>query len=385
MRHAKRSAKRPWRRAVLAVLTVGSVLVASSDSPSSESARPTSGPSSEEPRPTSPSRPNTLREHATRSDLLVGTAVDVAALEQEADYRRVLTAQFNAVTPENEMKWSVIHPEPDRYDFTAADRLVAFAGKHRMTVRGHALAWHSQNPAWLENAELTREQAIVELRDHIHTVVGRYRGRVAQWDVVNEAMATSDSYSDSPWMRAIGPDYIAMAFRFAHEADPSAKLYYNDFDVGGYPGSKAPGILELVRRLVREGAPIDGVGMQFHAAPGVHDIDFAGVADQMQAVRALGLDYAITEYDYALTLPASQADLEEQGKVTRRLAETCLAAPNCRTFIGWGFTDRHSWVPSVFPDRGKATLFDEQLRRKPAFGGLLTALRAAARQPPVPE
>ncbi|MBA3280964.1 MAG: endo-1,4-beta-xylanase [Acidimicrobiia bacterium] len=146
------------------------------------------------------------------------------------------------------------------------------------------------------------------------------------------------------------------------------------------------GPLHEARQAKREAAVASrGVGMQFHAAPGVHDIDFAGVADQMQAVRALGLDYAITEYDYALTLPASQADLEEQGKVTRRLAETCLAAPNCRTFIGWGFTDRHSWVPSVFPDRGKATLFDEQLRRKPAFGGLLTALRAAARQPPVPE
>ena len=127
----------------------------------------------------------------------------------------MLADQFNLVEPENVMKWATIHPAPNRYDFTAGDRLVAFAEQHHMAVRGHNLVWHVQNPPWLTNGHFTRKQAIKVLRDHIHTVVGHYRGKIAQWDVVNEPLQDTGRCRDSIWLRTIGPKYIAMAFRFA--------------------------------------------------------------------------------------------------------------------------------------------------------------------------
>lgn len=320
--------------------------------------------------------PARVRDLAVRRGLRLGTAVDDGALRNEADYRRALARQFNMVEPENVMKWAIIHPGPHRYDFTAADRLVAFARRHRMTLRGHNLAWNVQNPDWLEHGHFSRDQAISILRDHIHTVVGRYRGKIAQWDVVNEALDAAGRYTDNPWLRAIGPDYIAMAFRFAHEADPRADLYYNDYDLT-YPGPKADRILGLVAGLKQAGVPIDGLGVQFHVVPGT--VSVSGVAEQMLRVRRLGLDYAITEFDVALRLPPTPAELRQQADITGGLLRTCLAARNCRTFNLWGFTDRHSWIPQFFPGFGAATPTDGQLRPKPAWVAVVDALELESR------
>jgi endo-1,4-beta-xylanase len=315
--------------------------------------------------------PDSLRALAARRGLLIGTAVDDTALQDEADYRRVLGDQFNLVEPENVMKWDVIHPAPNHYDFSGADRLVAFAMAHHMVVRGHNLAWGNQNPPWLENGHFSRAQAIAILRDHIQTVVGHFRGEIAQWDVVNEPLDASGNYSQNPWLRFIGPDYIAMAFRFAHEADPHAQLYLNEYDLS-YPGPKAKHIVALVANLKRHGVPIDGLGMQFHVFPGL--VNFAGVATQMRQVAALGLDYAVTEFDVALKLPATPAELRDEADEASSLLETCLAASNCHTFNMWGFTDRHSWIPEAEPGYGAATISDARLRPKPEWTALMRTL-----------
>ncbi|TML90546.1 MAG: endo-1,4-beta-xylanase [Actinobacteria bacterium] len=186
-----------------------------------------------------------LRRLAARHGLAFGTAVRATALQQDDDFSDVLGHQYNALTPENELKWAVVHPQPDMYDFRAADIIVAFARRHHMVVHGHTLAWYSQNPDWLLRGHFGRERLIAILRDHIATVVGRYRGRVSQWDVVNEAVDDGGGLRHNVWLDGIGPDYIALAFRFAHEADPSAKLFYNDYLIEN-PGPKATAVKRLV-------------------------------------------------------------------------------------------------------------------------------------------
>ena len=304
-----------------------------------------------------------LRRLAARHRLAFGTAVRAAALQQDDEYSDVLGHQYNTVTPENELKWAIVHPQPDVYDFRAADIIVAFARRHHMAVHGHTLAWYSQNPDWLLRGHFGRERLIAILRDHIATVVGRYRGRVSQWDVVNEAVDDGGALRHNVWLDGIGPDYIALAFRFAHEADPSAKLFYNDYLIEN-PGPKATAVKRLVRQLVASHVPINAVGFQLHTLPALFSA--TDLARKMAAFGRLGLDVAITEHDVWLAPPFDPAALQAQARVYRASLATCLAAPNCHTYVTWGFTDRYSWVPATFPPFGEALPFDADLVPKPA-------------------
>jgi endo-1,4-beta-xylanase len=317
---------------------------------------------------------STLRGAAAGHGLVVGAAVDASALGAESDYAGVLAREYNAVTPENAMKWGLIHPERDRYDFAAADALVTFAQEHGMTVRGHNLVWHMQNPPWLEQGSFTRDEAITILHDHITTVVSRYRGRVAQWDVVNEAIADDGTLRDTVWLRAIGPDYIDLAFEFAHAADPKARLYYNDYSTES-PGPKQDAVFALVTGLRVRGVPIDGVGFQSHifsvdAAPSQ-----ATLTESLNRFAQAGFAVAITELDVGLTLPADEAQLQRQADVFRSVLAACLSTARCDTFVTWGFTDRHSWVPAFLKGRGAALPFDAQLQPKAAYTALLSELQ----------
>lgn len=298
--------------------------------------------------------------------------MNTTALRDEADYAAVLANQFDAVVAENAMKFGPIHPEPDRYDFTGADAVVEAGEANGQVVRGHTLVWHQQLPAWLEGADLSREEAIAILRDHIATVVGRYRGRIAQWDVVNEALPDSGSgLRDTPWLRWIGPDYLDLAFQFAHEADPDALLFYNDYDPAN-TGEKSDRIFDLVAAMQARGVPIHGVGLQFHVYV---PVDRAAVDAQIQRARDLGLRYAMTEVDVALPLPVTDALLHQQSVQMGTLLAACVAEPaTCTTFVLWGFTDRHSWIPSFLPGLGAATPLDERLAPKPAWQALRHAL-----------
>lgn len=304
-----------------------------------------------------------LRRLAARHGLAFGSAVRATALQTDADYARVLGHQYDAVTPENEMKWAIVHPQPDVYDFRAADVIVSFAARHHMAVRGHTLVWYNQNPEWLLRGHFGREQLIAILRDHIATVVGRYRGRVSQWDVVNEAVDDGGGLRHNVWLDRIGPDYIALAFRFAHEADPGARLFYNDYLIERR-GPKARAVKRLVRQLLAWHVPISGVGFQLHTLPSLFSAP--DLAHKMASFGRLGLDVAITEHDVWLAPPFDQAALREQARVYRASLATCLAAPNCHTYVTWGFTDRYSWVPATFPPFGEALPFDAGLSPKPA-------------------
>jgi len=306
-----------------------------------------------------------LRALAARKGIAVGASVQMASYLTDSTYASVLGSEYSMLTPENEMKWSAVHPEPGVYNFAQADQDVAFAQSHGMAVRGHNLAWGLNNPTWLTTVPYTRDQLIGILRDHISTVVGHYRGKVAQWDVVNEGLAGGF------WRDHIGPEYIDMAFQWAHEADPAAKLFYNETGAEGL-GPASDSVYNLVRGLKQRGVPIDGVGFESHFD--LNPPPMSDIAANMRRLNALGLQTAITEFDVRVHVPPSTQDLDRQRVVYNGLLSTCVAASNCKTFVSWGFTDKSSWVPTAYPGYGAALPFDESYNPKPAYFGLRAAL-----------
>jgi endo-1,4-beta-xylanase len=316
-----------------------------------------------------------LRVAADKRDFYIGAAVAIGPLRNEAAYQTTLGREFNIVVAENAFKWDSLHPTQGTYNFADSDALVAFAEANGMKIRGHTLVWHSQVPNWLANGGFTRDEIIALLRDHINTVMGRYRGRILAWDVVNEAVddVTGGLRTTSFWYQKIGPDYIRMAFEFAREADPEARLYYNDYSAEGL-GQKANAVYDLLKDLRTAGVPVDGVGWQMHLVNGFQITE----AHRQNAERlaALGLDLMITELDVRARLPLSAADLQTQAESYREVADFCLQQPNCRALLMWGFTDRYSWVPGFFSGMGDALIFDANYQPKPAYQSLQTTLQA---------
>src|SRR5262249_36269273 len=325
----------------------------------------------------------TLRDAADARGLRVGAAVNMTPFRNEAIYTQTLGREFNMLVAENAMKFDALHPAQNTFNFTDADALVAFAEANNMAVRGHNLVWHSQIPGWLTGGNFTRDQVIAIMRDHIMTVVGRYRGRIAAWDVVNEGVHDNNGQlrTYSFWHQKIGPEYIAMAFQFAHEADPDAKLYYNDYSAEG-SGAKSDAVFNLVSGLVNQGAPINGVGWQMHQVNPFR-IQQAHRTNA-QRLGTLGLEVSITEMDVRISLPTTAQEMDEQALAYRDVVEFCLSQPNVKTLVTWGFTDKYSWIPGFFNGFGDALIFDANYQPKPAYSAMLSALGAGTGPPPVP-
>ena len=294
------------------------------------------------------------------------------------DVAGLVGKQFSSVTPENAAKWEVIEPSQGTFDFGPMDEVVAFAQAHGQRVRGHNLLWHSQNPAWLTSGSLTPDQLRQILHDHISAVVGRYAGKVAQWDVANEIFDDSGQpRQENPFIKALGIGIVADAFRWAHEADPHAVLFLNDFGVET-PGPKVDAYVALVKQLQADGVPVGGFGIQGHLAsqygfPG-------GLQGVMQQLADLGLDVEVTELDVRVPVSAAgeaqRVDVLEQARWYGKVATACLAVARCTGITVWGVSDRYSWVPTTFPGEGAALLFDDALAPKPAFAAFREALAA---------
>jgi endo-1,4-beta-xylanase len=309
--------------------------------------------------------------------------------------RALLTRHFASVTPENCMKPGPIHPEMTRYDFAQADALVDFAERHGLRVAGHCLVWHQQCPDWFfqdsNGGSCDREVLLERLRQHIDTVVGRYRGRITSWDVVNEAVADDAAEGDlrrTPWLELVGDDFATWAFRFAHEADPAARLVYNDYDIE-QPGKRVR-TLRLLRRLQRDGVRVDEVGIQGHWQ--LDQVPFAAVAEAISEYSSLGLRVAFSELDIdVVERPGCGANievqrayapaqdiyrsgcpeevLERQAQQYERLFEIFVAAgAHVSRATFWGLHDGKSWL-NYWP--GKRTNhplpFDRKCRPKPAW------------------
>lgn len=316
--------------------------------------------------------------------LRVGAAVALSSLS-DPGYVELLGEQFGVTTPTNHLKWDAVHPEPTRYDFTGGDATLAVAEANGIAMRGHTLAWYIQNPTWLTERSWTRPEAEALLRDHIHTVVGRYAGRISEWDVVNEAFGADGSLRPNVWLDSIGPDYLALAFQFAHEADPAARLFLNDFGAEG-PNAKSDAMLATAVALRDAGVPIHGIGFQFHV--GYQSSTF--VRDQwttnLRRFSDAGFDVAVTELDAGIPLPATPMKLDAQAATYVRVFEACLAVTRCEEIVAWGFTDRDSWIPHQYPGRGAACLYDDDLNPKPAYHAvrdLLSGLAASGLVPAI--
>lgn len=333
---------------------------------------PTATPTST-PTPT-PTPVPSLRSLAQVRGIWIGTAVAARPLHDDPLYAKMLAREFNILTLENAVKFGPVHPDKDRYNFRNADAIVDFAEAYGMQVRGHALVWDSQLPTWLTEGSWTREELIEILREHIMTVVRRYRGRVVAWDVVNEAVADDGSLRDTIWLRGIGPEYIEMAFRWAHEADQEALLFYNDYGAEGL-GLKSDAVYTLVQDLLQRGVPIHGVGFQMHTGLDCYPKP-QNVATNMKRLAALGLEVHITEMEVKIKEPVTEEGLARQAHVYRKMLEICLVAKNCKAFVMWGFTDRYSYIPHILPGLGAAHIFDEFYRPKPAYDALIEALKA---------
>ena len=314
-----------------------------------------------------------LRSLAEPYELAIGSAVTGWQLSDQ-NYSSLLLEEFNLITPENAMKFGPLSPAPGQYDFTEADAIVAFADKNNLVVRGHTLVWTNQLPQWLSDGAYTQSETREILRNHILTVVGRYRGKVQYWDVVNEALANDGSIaSNNFWMEHIGPDYIALAFEWAHEADPDALLFYNESYAEG-KGEKADGVISLAQSLIARGVPIHGIGMEMHTGLGWSP-NPQEVAHNMQRISTLGLDVQITEMDVRIEQPVTLDELNQQARVYAEILRVCLKATNCSAFSVWGLTDANSWIPSVYPGTGSALIFDEIMQPKPAYEAMIKVLQ----------
>lgn len=303
---------------------------------------------------------------STSDEVRVGCAVDPASLRADTDYRRTVAEEFDAITAENAMKWGRLAAGEGVYDFADADDVVRFAERHDVYVRGHTLVWHRMYPEWLR--PWTRSEADAErlLRDHVHTVAGRYRGRVDAWDVVNEAVADDGGLRETQWLNALGPEYIDRAFEYAAGVS-DADLFYNDYGADGL-SEKADAVYGLVSDLVAREVPIDGVGLQLHVFE--DPVPPAEVAANVDRLTDLGLDVHVTELDVGIG--AAVPDREAQADYYREVVSAAVDA-GVDTVITWGVDDGQSWLP----ERGSGEaplLFDESFERKPAYWSVREAL-----------
>ncbi|AXE88027.1 endo-1,4-beta-xylanase [Streptomyces sp. Go-475] len=317
-----------------------------------------------------------LRDLAAAKGRAMGTAVTGSKLT--GTYGEIAGREFNWLTPGNAMKWGSVEPSRGGYDWAEADRIVNFAEAHDQQVRGHTLLWHQQNPGWLTNGNWTRDQLSAIVQDHIATEVGRYKGRLAAWDVVNEPFNEDGSYRQTLFYNTLGQDYIAQALTWARAADPSAELYINDYNVEGV-NAKSTALYNLVKSLKERGVPIDGVGLQAHLIVGQVP---STMQQNIQRFADLGVDVAITELDIRMQLPATQAKLTQQAADYKAVMNACVAVARCTGVTVWGFTDSDSWIPDTFPGQGAATPYDENYQPKPAYHAIAEALGGTTAPPP---
>jgi endo-1,4-beta-xylanase len=351
-----------------------------------------------------PSGASTLRELGAKIQLHIGTAAIPNDLS-DPTLSQITADQFSVLTPGNEMKWQVVEPQQGNFNWTGADNLVNFATTHHQRVRGHTLVWHNQLPNWLTqgvaNGTIGNDQLRDLLHNHITTEVSRYRGKIWQWDVLNEMFADSNPSQLNPkdfWISHLGPGIIADAFRWAHAADPKALLCYNDYNIAGEDGSNAKfnAAFAMVKNLRAQNVPIDCVGDQGHL-----DLQFGFnpilMTQDLEAYASLGLKVAITEADvrtFVETTDSNQTPIVSQTDPTPShtanpaaadwyigMLQSCLSVRACISFTVWGFADAESWVPGTFAGEGDADIYDVNLNPKPQYTGLQMTLSLAPGAP----
>lgn len=320
--------------------------------------------------PQSPSTPASLPRSAPGAavpTVIEGSAVRTEVLDPaQSLYASTLIKTVGSITPENELKWDAVEPAQGAFDFSTADRLVQWARTNGKQIRGHTLVWHNQLPAWLTSRSWSADDLRSVLKSHIQTVVGHYKGQVGEWDVVNEPFNSDGTMRHGIWLDTLGPDYIADALRWAHEADPSALLLINDYGNERF-NAKSDALLALATQLKQSGVPLDGVGFQMHVQTNYFPTT-AELLSNMQRFAQLGLHVEVTEMDVRTsTTPGSTAQkVAAQADVYRQAAAACQALNACTRFTTWGITDAITWLGSG----EMPLLFDASYQPKPALAAL---------------
>ncbi|MEV6693594.1 endo-1,4-beta-xylanase [Micromonospora sp. NPDC051196] len=301
----------------------------------------------------------TLGAAAAQSGRYFGTAVAVNRLNDSA-YTTILNREFNQVTAENEMKIDALQPQQGQFNWGNGDRLVQHARSRNMQVRGHTLAWHSQQPSWMQN--MSGQQLRNAMLNHVTQVATHYRGQIAWWDVVNEAFEDGSSGARrNSNLERTGSDWIEAAFRAARTADPNAQLCYNDYNIDNWNDAKTQAVYRMVRDFKQRGVPIDCVGLQSHFTGGSNYP--SNYRTTLSSFAALGVDVHITELDIR----------NAPSDAYRNTVNDCLAVPRCKGITVWGIRDSDSWRSNESP-----LLFDGGGNKKAAYTAVLNALNSAA-------
>ncbi|MET7302503.1 endo-1,4-beta-xylanase [Embleya sp. NPDC005575] len=312
----------------------------------------------------------TLRTLAAARGMRFGTAVAAGALSNEQDYRDKVRYEFNSITPESAMGWSRTEPQRGVYQWQDADTVIDFAAGAGQDVRGQTSVWYNSVPDWVAHGNFGADELRAILKAHIEAVVSRYKDRVHIWDVVNEVLNDDGTMRSSFWSDRLGTGYIADALRWARAADPTAKLYINDYNAERV-NSKSTALFDLATNLRRQGVPLDGIGFQTHVTV---NTDVSQLKGLLGKFADAGFDVAITELDVRMTLPPTQAQVDAQTAAYDSIVRSCIAVTRCVSTTVWGFTDAHSWVPSSLPGWGAATMFDTNLAPKAAYTAVNAAL-----------
>lgn len=319
--------------------------------------------------------------------LKIGAAIESATLKTGA--RTILADQFNTLAAENAMKPEYIQPREGRFNFTAPDAIVNFARQNGMAVRGHTLLWYRETPDWFwvdqDGRPASRGLVLARLKRHIETVVGRYKGKIYAWDVVNEPLDGSQPscLRNEKWFQVVGPDYLDWAFRFAHAADPDARLFLNEYTIAR--GGKLDCFERVVKGLIERGVPIHGVGDQLHMtvfSPSDQVID-----ESLARIAGFGLEVEITELDMSLFKDRDRLSTQVPGDLDQllalqaerygRLMKIFLKYPKITGVTWWGVTDNHTWLNLEYTNKRRdyPLLFDRQLRPKAAYWSVLEAAK----------
>ncbi|MES2447318.1 MAG: endo-1,4-beta-xylanase [Bacteroidota bacterium] len=309
----------------------------------------------------------------------IGAALNIGLLKNNSNYRNLVIKEFNSVTAENVMKMNALRPSATTYNFTDADYLVDFAKANGKRVHGHTLNWYKSLPDWVNNFNGTTAEWENLLKTHIETVVGRYKGKVTSWDVVNEALEDDGTYRNSIWVQKLGVGYIERAFQYARNADPDALLFYNDYG-HEYSATKRAAIVKLVTDLKAKGVPINGIGLQMHTRYNQTD---ANLAAAINTAVATGLRVHISELDIALnpdnnqSLTYTTALGELQAAKYKFIVKTFNAIPREQQFgiTTWNVTDADSWIPSNYNRPDWPMPFNNLYQRKAAYQGILDGVK----------
>ena len=303
----------------------------------------------------------------TRVPYVVGAAVNAKYLKNNSDYRQLLISQFSGLTTENELKFKELRPKPGVYNWENADYLIDFAQKNKLRAHGHTLIWHGSLPSWVKKFEGDSSQWEKLMKNHIYMVVSRYKGRVTSWDVVNEAFNDNGTLRQTIWLRKLGPKYISRAFNYAHLADPSALLFYNDNANEASP-AKRNAIIKMVTALKKQGVPIHGLGMQMHTRLAQPN---SGITAALKTAAQTGLSVHISELDVRIrpSKYSNSTDEKQAEKYWFIFTQYNKLVPKDQQFgiTTWNLTDNDSWLNRSGKSVDWPLLFDRNYQPKNAF------------------